>query len=904
VQGNGIRDDQTNFQIDGQEAMDASNETGTAIPSVDSISQFSVQTSNFGAENGRSPMQVLMVTKGGTNQFHGSAFNFLRNNALDSRNFFAPTSDVPKNIRNQFGFTVGGPIIRNKTFFFVSDEWMKWRRERIYNSFTVSDQMLAGNFGSTRIRDPETGLPCTATDQRGCFLNNTIPANRISSASRFFLPHLLRPNSPDDRFRGVAPLINNDSNLTARVDHQFTPNHRTYVRYIRVTQSDRNTLYKPELYWTQEMEQHNIGLNHNWTVTPTTLFTLVVGYLQSATDLRSPFAGQENYTDQAGIQGFPTSGREEAIGLPNITFSGGGYTGISLAANMPGRFARLTPSGKVSMTLVRSTHTIGYGYEYSDRRTIARHASANSRGGFTFNAQHTGNSFADFLLGLTSLAERNYPIATFGMAHSPYSGLYLQDVWRAHQNLTLTLGVRYDRWHEKRLQRNAGATFDPVRRIIIAGDDGKGNVDLTAQPVAPFLAAATQGLWISATEAGIPHGLFEGTGTFTPRLGMAWRPLGKESTVIRAGYGIYTGNFTGNIYGSQIIGPPYWTQERAAFTAASPRRWEQAFPANPQAFINSALTAAAYDVKPMKIHQFNVSIQKAVPWIRSAVTISYVGNRGDDLITRNEYNEVAPGRYTNLQAARPIPRLSNIRIYENIGRSWYNSLQIKAERRFVQGFSYTLSYAFARNIDEYGSAQTDGITPFAPAGYDRGRSELERRHIMAINSVWQLPVGRNKALLGSISPWADAIIGGWQLSGLYRFSSGDPLTLLVPGDTLGNGYTPNRQRPIIVGDFIPASQNEQLWYNPAAFVAPAFGTFGSSGIGLLDGPGSHEFNVALGKNFRVREGMSLQLRLEAYNAINHTNLGNPVLTIGQANSGRITSAGEARQVQLGMKFIF
>ena len=893
VQGAGVRDDQTGFAIDGLDANDASNEKGTSIPNLDTVAQFSVQTGNFAAENGRNPVQVLMVTKGGTNEFHGTLWEFHRNAAIDARNTFA--TDIPKLIRNQYGFSLGGPILRNRTFFFISDEFLSIKRERIYNADTVADAMLVGDFSGRRtINDPLTGRP---------FPGNLIPADRISSASKFFFPRLLRANSPGNMFRAVASQPVDNTNLTLRVDQQLTQNQRAYVRWIRIGQGQRTAGYRPDISSGNDLTQHNIGMNYNWIATPNTLFTLVAGYLQSVTALTSADVGKENLTQMAGIQGFPTAGREESVGLPNVSFTGG-YAGFSMPQQVPARFAREDMNAKASMSLIRKTHTIGFGYEYGDRRTLARHSSTSARGTFAFNGQYTGDGFADYLLGLLSSDERNFPLANFGMGHSPYSAAYLQDFWRVHPNISVTFGMRYDRWHEKAQVRNAGGTYLPKLGKIAAADDGRGNVDLTAQPVAPYLAAATQGLWITATEAGIPHGLFQATGIFSPRLGITWRPSGRDDTVLRGGYGIYTSSYNGNITGSQVISPPYWAQERQAFTRTSLQPWETAFPADPRAFITPAVAAAAWDVDPMVIHQFNLSLQRTIPWVRSAVTVSYVGNRSRDLITRHDYNEVPPGAYPNLQAARPNPRLSNVRLYENIGLSWYNSLQLKMERRMAQGLSYMVSYAFARNIEEFGSSITDGPTPFAPAGYDRGRSELERRHVMMLNAIWEVPVGRGRKLQSGLDPVWNGFLGGWQLSGTYGFSSGNPLTFIVPGDTLGNGYTPARNRPNLVGDPRLDNPGRDGWFNTRALAIPPLHLFGNAGLGLVDGPGNHMVNAALMKRFEFAEKKYLQLRLEGFNAVNHVNLANPVTTINQANTGLIRSAGEARQVQIGLKVIF
>jgi hypothetical protein len=270
-------------------------------------------------------------------------------------------------------------------------------------------------------------------------------------------------------------------------------------------------------------------------------------------------------------------------------------------------------------------------------------------------------------------------------------------------------------------------------------------------------------------------------------------------------------------------------------------------------------------------------------------------------LTRLDHNEVPPGRYTNLQAAKPYPLLGTVRLYENIGDSWYHSFQLRFDRRFARGLGYALSYAFARNIDENGASITDFPTPFAPRGYDRGRSQLERRHVLTANTIWEIPVGRGRRCLASLPAALNWVIGGWQLSGLYNFTSGSPLTLTVPGATLGNGFN---TRPNLVGNPRLSNPSASLWFNPGAFEAPPSFTFGNSSIGFLDGPGEHLFDTAFLKNFYLSETRYLQLRWEMFNAVNHVNLGDPVLTLGLTTTGTISAAGSARQMQFALKINF
>src|SRR5205823_11659660 len=274
------------------------------------------------------------------------------------------------------------------------------------------------------------------------------------------------------------------------------------------------------------------------------------------------------------------------------------------------------------------------------------------------------------------------------------------------------------------------------------GEKSKGQVDLTAQPIAPFCAAATKGLWVSADEAHMPKGLFQASGFVSPRLGAAWRPFGKDNFVIRAGYGIFASSYYGNATGSSIIGPPYWATQSISFAKASNQRWETAFPADPAAFVAPSIAAAVYNIKPMKTHEFNFSVQHGVPLLDAALTISYVGSRGYDLTAFPRHNTAPPGNNPNIQAAQPYPQFGTINLYESIGHDWYNSLQAKLDKRYSKGLTYTVSYAFSRDIAEFGAESTSFPTPYAPAGYDRGPSPNERRHLLTISGIHELPFGR------------------------------------------------------------------------------------------------------------------------------------------------------------------
>ena len=487
------------------------------------------------------------------------------------------------------------------------------------------------------------------------------------------------------------------------------------------------------------------------------------------------------------------------------------------------------------------------------------------------------------------------------MSRSPYSGIYVQDFWRVHPSVTLNLGLRYDRWHAKSFKNGAGGSFDLKLGKAVAGEEN-GKVNLNSQPVAKYLAPATADLWVPASQAGMDGGLFKPDGYFSPRLGATWRPFGKNDFVVRGGYGMFMSSFRGNHTASSIVGLPFWTIEAQAYSSLTLQSWDTAWPQNPRDFVLPSVSEApAYDAGATANHEWNLSIQKGLPF-KSAITVSYLGARIYDQITLNPHNEVAPGRYPNLQAAKPWPRFGDVSLLENIGNSWYNGLQLKFERRFTEGLSYTLSYSFAKHIQEKTPASDWGRpAPFAPEGYHRGRSEFDRTHILAINTVYELPFGKGRKYMSSPHPVTNAILGGWQLTGIYYFTSGYPLSFSVPGATLGNGWG---TRPNLVGNHKVSDPTTALWFNPAAFAAPPQYAWGNSGIGLVDGPGSHTLDAGLMKNFYFNEQRYIQFRWEMFNAPNHVNYGNPVTTFGLATTGKIFGAGSARQMQAGLKFIF
>ncbi len=890
IQGLGSREDSTEFQLDGLNINAGMDEGAVGVPNLDTIAEFNVETANFSAEHGRNPMQVLMVTKGGTNAFHGTLWEFHRNDKLDARNTFA--ASTPKLIRNQFGGEAGGPIIRNKTFFFGSFEGITIRQEQIFNSPVVQPAWLQGDFSSfpSPITDPQTGKP---------FPGNSIPADRIADSAKFFFPYLLLPNSPDGNFHAVAPVKNDTRNIVGRIDHQISDKQRIYGRYIFRDNPTVSPDYRPQTIDNDGTKHHSIGLTYNYTITPTTLLTVDAGYVYSNNVFSSPGVGKENLTEEAGIQGFPSAGRGQWLGLPSTNFSG--YTGFEEPWGVPGRLWMEAKDAKAALNLIRGKHTFNLGYEYNNRTTFGKHGSFASRGYFSFDGQYTGNSFADYLLGLVQSSGRNYPLQTFGMKQAPYDAIYAQDFINVTPKFSLNLGVRFDWWQGREAVCGVVSGFDPKSGKAVAGMDNSGNVNLACQPVSPFLAKATEGLWVAANQVGYPKGLYNANGYVSPRLGAALRV--RNDLVVRGAYGIFAAQgITGNNTASAVIGPPYWNYEFDSFSAQSLQRWETAFPADPTAFVAPSVYAPAVGVGNQRTHEWNVSIQKMLP-LQSALTLGYQGNHVFGAIAADPLNEVPPGNYPDLQAAKPYAKFGQVFLYEKLGPMWYNGLTAKWERRFTQGLGFTLSYAYGKHmIEKTGVSHWDAVQPFTPPGYLRGRAYFDRTHVLTVNTIYDLPFGRGRKYLTSVHPVVNGFIGGWELTGILSHTAGDPLTLDAPGATLGNGWD---TRPNLIGNPHVANPSAALWFNPDAFAAPPPLTYGSSGIGILTGPGSTTLDTGLLKNFHFTESRYLQFRWEMFNSTNHVNLGDPVTTFGIPGvTGHIYSAGDARQMQFGLKLYF
>jgi hypothetical protein len=891
VQGQGLRNYTTNFQLDGLASNAASSEGGSAVPNVDAVEEFNVQTVNAGAEAGRDPSQVLAVTKSGTNQFHGTLFEFNQNDLFSAKNAFA----VKKNrVRyNQFGGTAGGPIIHNRTFFFGSYQQTVIGNDQVFNEPAVTTAMENGDFSaiSTPIINPYTKTP---------FPNNQIPADMIDSAAKYFLPYFVTANSPDGFFKALGKEPNTTYEYLGRIDHQITPAQHIYGRFAYVHEPITVLGYVPSYKSTNTTNEPSFGANYTWAISDKTLLTFTGGFMRDGFKYNNPLVGKQNDAEKAGIEGIPSTGREAWIGPPDvgvsgyqgIFFSGGGYGG-------PGQQSGGQYDGRGSFSHIMGSHTLEAGAEYFNRTTYGQHGSAAPRGSFGFYNLYTGNGFADYLLGLTSSSQLNDPLGTFGQTLDPILAGYGKDTWKITSNMTIAAGLRYERFLQHKCFANICDIWNPNDNKIVLATDSHGNPNFNHFPTTASLAESTTGLWETATQAGYPRGLYEANGHWEPRIGVTYRPFG-SNIVLRGAYGIYYNLFTGNRDASEI-NVPLWTVYSQNYSLNTLQKWETVWAAGPHGASLFSVYSPLVNTRPAETQEWNVSIQTGLP-ASTAFTLSYIGTRATDLGTWKEFNAASVGFHQNLQADRPNPLFANITLTANEGRNWYNGLQAKLERRYENGLAFTAAYSWSKTMsDGTGSCETCTLIPYSPSWYNRHEATFAFPQVEAATLVWEVPYGHHRQFGANSNGFVNAILGDWELSAIQTAHTGAPLEITQSNGNLGNGYS---SRTNLIGSPHLNSKSAREWFNASAFTAAPLYTFGNSGVGAVRGPGAYQINTGINKNFPFGESRYFQFRWETFNLLNHVNYSNPDTNLEDGSFGRITSSGSARYMQFGAKIVF
>jgi len=879
------------FTIDGTAFNDLGNGGAaysyqTALsttPSVDTIQEFKIETNNSKAENEGSAA-VSIITKSGTNDLHFTLFEFNRNREFAAKEFFATALPKPQFNRNEFGATAGGPVIKNKTFFFGSYEGLRQRTARTTTLNIGTAAMRAGDFsGLGVIRNP--------FDNNTPFPNNIIPANLQSPQAKTLSGFMPLPNQagslgasgPTANYVATVGNVIDVNRYTAKMDHHFNPRNTINV----VLSYSKGSPYFVALGTPPNYGNFGDGgyttksasLGYNRTFSPTILNEARYSYFNHAS-LR---IGQNTEFDPTTI--FPTLYKPLPIGgLPNVSIAG--FQGVADSGGSP-RAPQITQQFTDNLSIVKGAHTIKTGADIAFGRVSTNPgAGGTAFGSFTFQNRYTGNAFADFVMGLPTNTARQTPNINNLLYNTRY-GFYVQDDWKISSKLTLNLGLRYTLQTQTQERDGSFANFDLGKGVYVIRTEN-GQLPRLAIPrllaAYPYVESEKNG-WGSNV-------ILSDHNNFGPRFGFAYRPFDDNKTVIRGGFGVYYNIIPVYIGIRQIslTNSPFQLTETYEAGATPTLSLANPFPGAGTLSPNPSITAVNREVRNTSSMQYNFTVEREIV-SNTALRVSYIGNKGTGVPWYN-YNRNLPFRQApgTIQSNRPFQPWADIITLDTNGNSITHQFQTEVVRRFSKGLFVQGNFTWNKTLDNVpivGGPQN----PYNAAA-DRGNGESIRPLVSYISASYELPFFKTNKLLG-----------GWQLAGIGQFRSGTPFN--VTYNVTQAGWLGGRA-DVVNSQLYPAEKSITGWFNPAAFAVPAPFTFGNSARNMLFGPGQTIIDFSVLKDFKFGEGHYVQFRAEAFNLPNTPSFGNPAANLSVPGSvGRITSTTvPARAVQFGLKLVY
>jgi hypothetical protein len=876
------------YYLDGGNNTQGLRNTGNALPNPDAVQEFRVITNSYSAEFGRfAAGMVDVVTKSGTNSIHGSLFEFLRNDALNATTWGALSKPTLR--RNQFGGSFGGPVVKNRTFYFGSYSGLRQRTLDFSNTAIVATPAeRLGDFSSSRVRpnDPVTRQP---------FPGGIIPANRLDpTAQNIVKAALPLANLPGNFYEARAPHPKNTDEIQFKGDHRLSNSHQLSGSYYRNAGEDVEGMQTGSggLPWSSrafKWTQQNTNVSDTWTISPTLFNQLRATYVRNfGGRINSPAKSLADFGSKFQVQGVPA--------LPQISVTGFFTLGQAIAGPIAGSNYY---GMRELLSWNRGRHFVKAGGEVSLEKNI-HDALLNNYGTFSFDGSKSGNALADFILGVPRSMNQDAPITKYN--NGWYYGAFIQDDYKVHARLTLNLGLRYD------VQTPFTDPFDRQLTFV----QGKKSTKVPSAPLGLLFAG----------DPGISRGVSPADkNNLAPRIGLAWDPLGDGKTSVRAAVGTFFGSISANEWNQSSDFQPF--SARQQFTdvrsltdpygnlpgGASPYPYVYS-PSNTKFLANAAVTGIALDFQWPYTYQMNLSVQRQITSDLS-VTAAYVGTLGHRWPTIRDYNYpvYGPGATSaNLNDRRPIQpqpqTYSNIRIIESVVNNAYHGLQLSAEKRASRNFSFKGYYTFGKALEGGNEAAANGDANYQNANNlraERGRTNSDRRHNAVMSMIW------NVDYFSGGNPVLREVLNHWALSAILTARSGQPFTVTSGRDNNldGNGndranlagnpkLDPHRSRADVTA----------AWFNIAAFAQNGAGQDGTAGRNILDKPGIKNVDIALFRDFKLSEGKTLQFRAEATNALNLVNLKGPNTTLTSNAFGTIRDAEKMREVQLGLRFYF
>lgn len=939
---NGSRPRVSEYIYDGISVLQPEPGQVAYFPIIDAIEEFRVETNSYSAEYGRANGGVIMVNqKSGGNELHGTIFQFFRNEALNARNLFASSGPQPRFRRNQYGFVLGGPLQKNRTFFFVDWQGTRLQTGTVRISTVPTSAQRRGVF-STPIYDPATTRLSDAGDERLPFPGNAVPSNRFDAATlrvldRYPAPNVFIPGGAEavaNNFRRVGNEEISQDQFDSRLDRYFGSRHRIVGRYAYLRDFSQPVTPLPDgsgniasgVVGDTLTRADSVMTEYTWTRTANQVNQLRFGYTRRGFNRTSLRTGQPA-SQISGIPNIPASGFPDT--LPTYTLVGMQLLGPNSNGNAD--FATSVTQIIDNFTWIAGRHSLKLGTDIR-RETLDILQPPNPTGNFQFTSvstaalssagvpvANTGNSVASFLLGqvqqfqIDLQEEKLKPRATI-------AEFYLQDDFRVNRRLSLNLGVRYTMNFPSTVVNDRGAVFNlRTQQLDFLGKQG-------------FPRTARNLEW----------------GNFGPRVGLAFRA--SDSFVIRAGYGMtwieqagITTPFTTPLF------PFIRTLQQASLDNINPAFVLSQGPTirvdepNANSGLGQGVFGVQRDQKSGYAQQWNLSLQKTfgTNW---SVEAGYLGSKLTNLgvpdvnLNQLRTEQLALGSQLTAQVPNPFygqipvesalghptiarqqllrsfPRFTTVTLYRNnVGHSTYHSFQSRIEKRFSRGLTFSAAYTFSRLIDDAG-AVFDAAILTGPAATFQAADSHNRRlekdvstgnipHVFSSGFVYELPFGSGRRV--GLRGWRNVLAGGWQVAGIVRAQSGSPIAITQqPNLNAFAGF--GIQRPNRLRDpELPADQRSTgRWFDTSAFAsAPQF-TVGNSSRNPVSGPGYRTIDVMAGKTFTITERWQAEFRAEAFNAANTPPLGNPNGAFGTAQFGTITTALDPRVFELVLKLKF
>ena len=905
---NGTRGNLNNFMLDGIDNNSNDNAGNVLQTNVDAIQEFKVQTSNYSAEFGRSGGAVINATiKSGTNQFHGTAFEFLRNDDLDSRGFFEPAGQPKAPFKqNQFGATLGGPIRRNKTFFFMDYQGTRVATAQTGISTVPTPAEIGGNFsallsGTTagQIFDPQTTQTVNGQVVRTPFAGNIIPASRLDSISSAVAQLYPAPNVPGALANNyVVNALGNEQidQADVRVDHTISDRQQIFARF---SLSQENRFQTPPLPGLADGGSYSTGnyiddtrgaaIGYTFTLSPTMVNELRIGFNRAHYIDNKPSYGQNYPPAGLDVPGVPNNATVNGLTL----FGPSGYHRLGEPGYTPTTSTSQEFQYGDTLSIVHGKNSLKMGPELRWSQ-FNLFQIGQPRGSFSFSGQFTadspssgdgsGNGLADMLLGLPNFSTIS-TLTYFGNRQQTYGG-FIQDDYKLSSKLTLNLGLRYDYTTPITEAHNQQANFDfATGQLVAAGQNG-----------------ASAGL-VTTDKT-----------DFSPRVGLAWNPF--KNTVIRSGYGrffsyqeIRTGDPLQLAYNLPFFYQPAFTSDGITPVLTVSGGFP---PLNPSQAIDASVTASGSGVgshlhAPV-LDEWNFNIQQQLP-DNILFEVAYVGSKSTHLQTLLDPNQDPLPGPGSVQARRPYPQYSGFTDIVDRGNSNFSALEIKAEKRLSKGLMFLSSFTYSKSMND--QPEICCSSPWPQNSYnvaaERGPSDFDQKFRWVSSVDYQLPVGRGQRYLNS-SRAEDLLLGGWHVGGIFTWHSGfyfSPAMGYDPSNTGSQGLT--RTDRTCNGNLPSGQRSVNLWFDTSCFPLPTGYAFGNSGKNVLIGPGGVGGDMALRKLFALTEHQSLEFRLELFNAFNHPVFAQPdnYITDGPGATGVITSTVlPQREIQFALKLHF